>query len=366
MIKRNYYIEFIILFFVIISAPLIRMSTRILKDKSQREYFCYITSFHSIDVFNTYLLDNFGFRGSLTNLYMKIYLTLFAESPIPSKVVLSKNDWFFLGDEYNFSYSSAIGVFHFPNDTLNKTIDNILKIKTYCDSIDTQFYLVIAPDKNGIYSEYLRERSKPTDSFRELLIKSLTNKELNVLDLYTYIKMEKEKDSNRLLYYKTDSHWNQYGGYLASKYITDQINAQVDISPLRSKYITISKTKLAKGGGDLTNMLNLNIDDIDFNVVDNRNIELIERIEYDTQLSDREILFVKNNTISNKSKALIFKDSFFTAMKIPFLSTIKEAIVFHQYQFDTKVVNKMVEQEGKPDFILFEVVERNLKEIEYK
>lgn len=364
MITRNYYIAFIALFFVIITAPFVRMATPVLSNKEQASYLCSVIKMKSTNALNDYIADNYGFRGIMTKIYIDIYLKILKESPIPRQVVLGKDDWFFLGDEYNQSYSAAIGVYRFPDEILDETVCNILKIKSYCDSVGTEFYLVVAPDKNAIYPEHLEEIPNSNIRFRQLLVESLKNK-LNVIDLYSYIKIQKEKDLNKLIYYKTDSHWNNYGGYLASKFVTDQIAGQVDITPLDDDCITISKIK-RETGNDLAQILKIHTEDTDFNIVDNREIELVVTIEENPRLSKREVLFVNNNTISTKAKAIIFKDSFFTAMKTPFLSTIKEAIVFHQYQFDVNVVNTMISQHGKPDFIVFEVVERNLSEILYK
>src|ERR1051325_1041106 len=51
--------------------------------------------------FDQYYKENFGWRNALFYAYSRWKLNVLGESPLPEKVVVGKNGWFYLGNSYN-------------------------------------------------------------------------------------------------------------------------------------------------------------------------------------------------------------------------------------------------------------------------
>jgi hypothetical protein len=89
-------------------------------------------------------------------------------------------------------------------------------IDRYCKENGIKFYFVTAANKNSLYGEnmpyWYKKSDKPGN--RELLGAKIREAGINYIDLYDTFAKE-----NRVLYHKTDSHWNNEGAALAARTI---------------------------------------------------------------------------------------------------------------------------------------------------
>jgi len=356
---------FIILFLLIISFPLwgIIIYTNKSTD-SENRILNNVKNITGIRTLNGFISNNHAFKREISDLYMKLYIYLFDESPIPSKVMMGKSDWLFLGNSYNNCYNASLGTIYIDQEEIDSICNNINEIKLFCDSIGSSFYFTIAPEKGTIYPEYLRLTPNRTQKLKNIIISNLKERyNIYTIDLSIPVLANKE---NALLYYKSDSHWNDYGGYLGTKYLIREISKEYELFSYNESNYVIDLIEKKTSEADLAKMLYLDVQENFFIITPPDKIETEVRVIEDKWASI-SINHILNHSNKNNTTVFVFKDSFFGAMLSPFITSLKEATLFHSFIFNKQKVLEQIETLGyTPDFILFEVVERNLYNIKYQ
>ena len=174
--------------------------------------------------FETYLSDHIRYRDFLIDIYFNIGVGIDLGT---KKTLIGKNGWLFQNeyhDKYNLhnllSYANRLD---FTKDELNTIVDNLLKVKKFCDKHHIRFYLMVPPDKHRVYARYM-----PSYLLREnrpSLSKRLSH---FVSDKVSFVPLEDEflkqsTDESVLLHYKTESHWSEDGAYLAYQLLMEKI-----------------------------------------------------------------------------------------------------------------------------------------------
>lgn len=218
------------------------------------------------DIFNTDLKniptqieswysDHFPFRNSFPTYLNYAKLLLFKESPVPEKVLVGKQNWLFSSEPE--VVSSYVGNPLFTNDELLKIKKNIEERRDYLFSIGSSYHLMILPVKAIIYPEYLPEAIKPNQDFSryDQVIKYLSeNSDISIVRTKEYLLSKKD---SVLLYYESDTHWNQLGGFYGYQALIDEINASTKYNLKRIKESDLSITVEDTKNGDLLSMINL-------------------------------------------------------------------------------------------------------------
>ena len=129
------------------------------------------------------------------------------------KVLVGQSDWLYL-NENNIPYYQGINKIATESE-IRKHVEPYLKLKKMCDKVGKRLVILICPEKEEIYPEYMPtmeivdEVEVPID-IRDYLIK-------NTDIQYIYPKEELLKHKkNYLVYKKYDSHWNSIGGFVAA------------------------------------------------------------------------------------------------------------------------------------------------------
>ncbi|MDL2290435.1 hypothetical protein LJB95_03425, partial [Paludibacteraceae bacterium OttesenSCG-928-F17] len=281
------------------------------------------------------------------------YIHVLKESPIPEKVVFGKEDWLFLGDSYNSVYSSSIGIRDYSISEINHICENIIEIQDFFESLDIDFYLFIASNKGTIYPEYLKPNySNNLPRKVTLVLNNLPPQRTeNIIDLTEYIIEQKERD---ILYYMNDTHWNAFAAFLATKQILDKIGKDHDVKEISEDDFYIEKNWMERHL-DLAKMLNTNRSDNYFEVTPK-----IKPLMQDTMLKDGDYVYLHhfvNESSENTTTCFVIRDSFSNLMMVPLNYSINKASYF-KYLNRNDILNE-IERVGKPDFILYEIVERN-------
>jgi hypothetical protein len=126
-----------------------------------------------------------------------------------------KDDWLFLGNAYNNTVAK-LKLATIPNDNqIESTKEAFAKIATEGSKHNTKIVLIVAPDKSSIYPEYLPDGLVPsTKKYASFFLDKL--KEVPNLVVYDPTKdLLTLKISEGILYWKTDTHWNHKGAFLA-------------------------------------------------------------------------------------------------------------------------------------------------------
>jgi len=296
-----------------------------------------------IGEFKNFYLENFGLKTTLVNNYIDYKSNVLHEIPIPNRVVSGKDNWLFLGNNYNKVLNNSFGNDPFFEKELENTVSYLKTISDYFASQGIPFYIVIPSDKHQVYKEFLPYKLKQNTTKLETLKMVLKNElKISIIDFNKELLKEKK---NNQLYYKSDSHWNYYGAYIGYKKILETIKKDIAID-----YVTLEDYNIHKeevDAIDLAKMINVEQKEI--------SIKLEKKVESKVEIISQspKILHYKNE--AKTTKLMLFRDSFANAMK-PFLNeSFSEVLYLKKHTFNKKEII-----DYKPDVVIFEIIERNI------
>lgn len=286
--------------------------------------------------------------------YFSLFNSVFADDSFsPNRLsVKGESNWFFIGDTSKFAYSQHSREVDFPLATINRKIAFLKDLK---NSSCAPFYLVVGPDKHGIYTEYLRPyiyepgKYRAFDKYRHLL----TENGIDYIDNLDCLKNAKKSlDDKQKLYYSNDSHWNFYGAYIAFNNVMSYILN--DYEPIKYSFIFSSSVT-----GDLTRNIVAPkhgfLDDVkvksiqknikDFNVIENQGDGLVKKFENELAKDNRTVL--------------IMADSFGRAFAPFAIDYFKRVILLPRVETEGLSLVEIIKKE-KPDIVLYINVERNV------
>ncbi|MCQ2579465.1 MAG: hypothetical protein MJ159_02050, partial [Treponemataceae bacterium] len=164
--------------------------------------------------------------------------------------------------------------------------------------------------------------------------------------------MEKKKETDIPLYYETDTHWNPLGAYYTFQIIEDKLKETFpEISFPETVYDINVEYSYDKG--DIIPMLGI---DNAFCTRPELNPKGMTFEDcYESIESRNRFNHTKNKISSDLPKAIIFGDSFLDAIE-PYLAATFSDAQFLKTHFSDEQKDFILK--NKPDFIIFEKVER--------
>lgn len=256
-----------------------------------------------------------------------------------------KDNWLFLkssGSMRNFA-----NLDRFTEQDLASIAVYINDIDEWCKKHNKQFVFIIAPDKNKIYGEHITKVVKvnPDSESRSVQLVEYLKKHTRATVLYPRDELIAHKPDG-LLYWKNDTHWNDYGGYIG---YTEIMNA-LKIKPIK---IT-SFRKETNPRGDLSNMAT-NIPD------DNTNIYLVPEIPSTQEIGkcnfdSRDDTHCENKNYKVNKSVFTLRDSFSTKLGLYYVNTFQS--VDSRWRYDIRKTD--MDDIKKADIIILEAVERNI------
>ena len=293
--------------------------------------------------------DRFNQRDRLIKYAYSIDAKINREQ-VTDKAFMAKDNWIFTKER------NSIGNFqnttYFEVDELAKIKNNIISREQWLKKQNIKFYMMIAPDKNRIYGEYYPDKIKKIGAKSQIdQIYDYIKVETNVPIIYPVEEMLINKDKG-LLYYKEDTHWNNYGAYFGYRAIMDLL--KVDFPSLKSvsEDELIFEKKESIVTTDLLRMLNIKESDYEkpvyiFPKLRESSAEYIGPVNLKGTITSSV-----NNT--EKMKVIIFCDSFTEAMK-PYLAESFGTVYYIADHHKFNDYQEFIMQE-KPDIVIHEVV----------
>ena len=201
--------------------------------------------------FERYWNDSFAFRWYLIRAHSLAKLA-FGVSPSP-KALVGQNGFLFYAGEQSVDYFRNVRPFTAAE--LAHWRADLEERRDWLAARGIRYLVVVAPDKETIYPEYMPPALKPVrgeSRLDQLLADLRVHSSVDILDLRPALERAK---AERRVYHKTDTHWNDAGALAASGVILDRVHEwfpATDDAPLQGTLQT-----RAAAGGDLARILAL-------------------------------------------------------------------------------------------------------------
>lgn len=313
---------------------------------------------------DSYFNDHFGFREWFIYRYQREVRKRFNTTQ-KANVITGLNDWYyFTGSQMLQDYS---GKDPLSEDELSSWLKSYREKKKWCKTKDIQYLLVAPPNKHTVYPEFVMEAWEKVQGKTRLqqLREVLTESDKDTfIDLAPVLTAKKADD---ILFYKSDTHWTEYGAYLGYQTLAQRLETIFPGSGFKKDFaftdeVTRACDKKADSCGDLTTML------LDFKPFE-ESFKVIagfspcaKFLPFDYQLPDintkKDAPSFTKGCQGKTLKAIVFRDSFFVSME-PFLSENFVEIVYLWQKYDQENLEKILEV-FHPDIVIEERIERNL------
>ncbi|WP_428158847.1 alginate O-acetyltransferase AlgX-related protein [Desulfobacter sp.] len=315
-----------------------------------------------------YINDQFAMREKLIRCYAIINYSL-GVSINPEKVVIGKEDYLFLGNRWQNIIDQTTGNDVFDRHHLNQLLYHMALRQKYLKKRGIEFYVFVVPNKHTIYPEYLPTWVTPSGKTTLSQLHNET-KSFKFINPLTYLLSAKKKYGQRL-YNKTDSHWSRLGAYIGYQVIIQAIRQDFPKTlPLTLESKDFIYTPDSCGGG-LALMLRLDghVNDFYMQIQSSKlqNSESIKKTDfngYEQSLDPfNHIRWHEKALFSNTMKpytVLVLMDSFMEKMAVFLNHTFGKTIYCHYKDVDGRTIDELVKK-YRPDFVIYQMVERSLK-----
>ncbi len=295
-------------------------------------------------LFNAYFSDHYRLHQQEVSLLESARLYLLKEQTFPN-VLIGRQDWLYYTGENNIQdYECTIP---FTKAELVAIRERLLDWNDALQRRSIRFYVVIAPNKESVYPQYLPDQVQAGVRACRIdqISAELQNTPLNVLDLRSPLQSAAQTTQ---VYHRTDTHWNSIGALIASQTILARI--QEDVSSLSLPEAQAYASEVRDHSGDLAGFLP-------------RDARFVEREAFLVPLQPSAAVFeegpdgtaISSIPGSELPKAVIFCDSFSDALK-PYLSEHFSRVVYSRsFDLDLSLIDK-----ENPDVVIFELAQRYL------
>jgi hypothetical protein len=201
--------------------------------------------------FERYWNDSFAFRWYLIRAHSLAKLAL-GVSPSP-KALVGQNGYLFYAAEQSVDYFRNAKPF--TAQELARWREDLEQRRDWLAERGIRYLVVVAPDKETIYPEFMPPALRPVRSesrLDQLLADLRLHSKVEVVDLRPALM--RAKASGRV-YHKTDTHWNDAGALVASREIIARLHTwfpAMSDAPLQGSI----RTRVT-AGGDLARILAL-------------------------------------------------------------------------------------------------------------
>lgn len=268
-----------------------------------------------------------------------------------------QGNWLFLGNAIDNTVAKLKLAFEPKEKNLIFVKNTFKSIVDVAETNDIQVVFLLGPNKSTIYREFLPSElvASPTryvdfylDRLREIENLTVYDPTLDLLNA---------KGQEGILYYRTDTHWNSKGAYLAFRSLISALDYKVP-------NVSFSLDKSVKG--DLIDISRLNNfpleNDDNWRATFLHSFDLTrkddEQQAFDDTFGKRGVVYNSNPSIDKR--VWVVGDSFTTALR-PFLeATFRE--VHYIGKYGTKIYNLQHDLEGaseKPELVLIIRTERS-------
>ena len=200
---------------------------------------------------DSYFNDHFGFRNRLIRWYHQLKQRIFRTGRAEDNMVVGQHGWLYTTE--NRMVNHYLCLEQFTPGQMQAWQRLLEKLRDWLAARGIKYLFIVPPDKNSVYSEELPGwliNARPPGARSKLdqfLAYMKTNSTVEILDLRAPLT-----DGKKLAptYLQNDTHWNWYGGFIASQEIIKTLARDFpELPPLRLEDFHWTNAPLA--GGDL-------------------------------------------------------------------------------------------------------------------
>lgn len=267
-----------------------------------------------------------------------------------------KDNWLFLGNAYDKAVSKLRLSITPPESKIEEFKTNFNNLASACAKHGARVVLFVGPDKERIYPEYLPDGLRPSPKrYMDFYLEKLQKiPNLIVYDPTTILLAAKEAVG--YIYFKTDSHWNKRGAFIAFEGFA------------RFFDFPISEVEFQKSpsfSGDLVGIAGLK--EVDLSADDNWEVVWTKKPSLTEKLIPGELqtpfgptIVVSNRQAPINKTVWVVGDSFTTALREYFNANFKEVHYVGHWEHKLKILPlELSKAENKPDILVIVKVERS-------
>jgi len=270
----------------------------------------------------------------------------------PDKVLRGERGWYFLTNDANAAIDQHIGARYLSAADLESMMHLWFARKAIFSYLRIPFAVLFAPDKESVYAEFLpvaiREKlatHRPVHRVCEALSR-FEIPHLYPLDLFSELKVLGD------LYYRGDTHWASFAASKSLEHALSIADSNYTLPSLPEVSIIPEKKSHESRSGDLGSKIGLTILEtyVSAKLSANHAIRTVSN-----SYENRGHIEIFENRQSEFGTVLILGDSFAHGF-LPYAAELFSRLIFvHSAVLDYRLLTEI-----KPDFVLFEQVERFL------
>lgn len=268
-----------------------------------------------------------------------------------------KDGWLFLGNDFDQTVAKQKLAFRPSRQDILNEVSQFKALAKQGMESNTKIALLVGPNKSSVYKEYLPIEITPSDRrYSTFITDQLRSEVSNLITVDPTDTLIDLKSSEGLLYWRTNTHWNQKGSYLAFKALMKNLNLQTP----RVEF----KQSNEPHSGDLIEINKL----IDFPLIagDDWSFEILDESQiYKDKFEDKQKdpfgwkgrAF--NSKALNDTSVWVIGDSFVSALR-PYIEASFKEVRYIGHWSDTLISlpSELAKSSEKPDLILVIKVER--------
>ena len=265
--------------------------------------------------------------------------------------------------------SDIIGDDLFSKDELKRIRDGFEKIQQRLidAGCKTKVVVLLNPNQSTVYPESIPEwilKQKKTEVTKlKQVVEYMQGSTVTVLDT-TPILLQKKNDIR--LWHRTDTHWNELGGYYGYSVLFDHISKDFPAAkPIPLEECDIFTADVT--GGDLIFMLDIDVEAVlEKAILVRPKAELKSGMDKDYSINFQNRWFREHQSFdlgqADKPNIIMYRDSFSTNMMMFMAESSNKSIYHNMWDFNVKIRDVAKEN---PDYLIIEKVERTLKDFRW-
>lgn len=298
---------------------------------------------------DAYSNDHFGCRKCLVQWNNKMKWSLFKDKNTRS-VLVGKANWLFTAEAQMIDHYT--GQIQFTPEQLHDWQVLLEKRRDWLARRGIAYLFVVAPDKETIYPEELPDwmvKVRPQTKLDQFYAFMHAHSTVPVLDLRGVVRDAKQICPT---YFKTDTHWNFFGGFMAYQELIRSLAKAVPALKLEPMPLTsFTLTNRPEPGKDLARILGLSMAETNaFSLLPKPGLP-----RFTMKLSPpdhpTEPKFINNPQA--QGRMIVFQDSFAMSWVSLLGYHFNQVTYLWQYNLDPVWIER-----DKPDIVVNEMVER--------